>query len=99
MDDTVSDEKEAEVRDHFTEQVPKYGGWQCKVEAPMFKGFSDRFTVFPFGRIYLVELKRRRNGRIAHHQSEWAHIMWCLGVDVVYLNSKEEVDRWLATVA
>jgi hypothetical protein len=89
---------EAVVEKHFCEAVWAAGGCERKVQYLNRRGCADRLVGFPFNRLYLVELKRPKGGRISPHQEDderyWAQV----GVQKVYLYTVTAVNQWIARV-
>ena len=93
-----ADQLEAQVEKHFCEAVSAAGGVERKIVYLQRRGCSDRLVGFPFNRLFLVELKRPRGGRISPHQQEderyWAQV----GVQKVYLHTIAAVNQWVSRV-
>ena len=89
---------EAAVEKHFCEAVSAHGGVERKIQYPGRRGAADRLVGFPFNRLFLVELKRPKGGRISVHQEDdeksWAQV----GVQKVYLHTIPAVNQWIARV-
>jgi hypothetical protein len=62
--------KEVKVEDYLDERVDARGGFTIKLSPRGYKGIPDRLVVLP-GRIFFVELKRPRGGRLAKLQAWW----------------------------
>lgn len=84
---------EAAVESHLEKEMRKIGGRAYKFP-PAVKGNPDRIVLFPFGRIYLVELKR------AGKKPEPAQVLWHsrafeMGHVVHVLDSRAKVDAFI----
>jgi len=90
--------KEADVVAHFRAEVVKAGGVERLIQYRGRRGCADHLAGFPYNRLFLVELKRPKGGRISAHQ-EQDERDWCaVGVQKAYLYTREDVDHWIARV-
>jgi len=85
---------ESAVESYLEKQMKKIGGRAYKFP-PAVRGNPDRIVLFPFGRIYLVELKR------AGKKPEPAQVLWHqrafdMGHVVHVIDSREMVDDFIA---
>lgn len=87
---------ETKLEQYFRHQVRLLGG-RCDKLIPSTAGMPDRLIVLPRGRIFLVELKTK-TGALRPAQRLYHQQMWELGVEVVVLYGREEVDSWLRSV-
>lgn len=85
---------EATVEAHLERQMKRLGGRAYKFP-PAVKGAPDRIVVFPHGRIFFVELKRK-GGRLSPAQVLWHTRSREMGHVVHVLNSRELVDAFIA---
>lgn len=90
--------KEFVIEDYLCERVEALGGGHRKLQYIGRKGCADRLVVFPSNRLFLVELKKPKGGRIDHAQHEDTMWLHDFGIVKVYLFTKFEVDHWLAKV-
>jgi hypothetical protein len=86
---TVQEYLEAEVRRSPT------GGFVERIKYLGKRGCADDLVIWPWNRIFLVETKRPKGGRISIHQHEDAKRLLIVGVKKVYLYTRDEVDRWI----
>lgn len=85
------------VEEYFKRHVEACGGKCFKLRFLGYRGAPDRIVFIPWGRIYLVELKRPKGGVVSGLQS-WIHRQLAsVGCQVVLLSSKWEIDQWFAT--
>jgi hypothetical protein len=84
---------EHQVEDLLRRRVKKHGGY-CIKWVPVIAGLPDRLVLLPGGRIFLVELKAP-HGRMRPVQVVWHRRFAKIGVPVVVLHSKPEVERWV----
>ena len=60
--------RESVIEAELVKRVTALGGIADKVQVIGRRGFCDRLVVLPHGRIFLVECKRPRGGRLSPHQ-------------------------------
>lgn len=87
---------EGKLEEHFYQRVRRLGG-MCEKVVPNRWGIPDRLVLLPGGRIYLVELKTA-SGTIRPAQSVWHRKAARLGVHVVVLRGRTNIDRWLNSI-
>ena len=87
--------KENKIERYLCEQVKLMGGVAEKVTVVGRRGFFDRVVRLPGGKIYWVECKRPRGGRVAPHQGEYASRYEALGVPVAIVRNREDIDALL----
>lgn len=85
---------EASVEAHLERQMKRIGGRAFKFP-PAVKGAPDRIVVFPHGRIFFVELKRKGE-RLSPAQVLWHSRALEMGHVVHVLDSREQVDAFIA---
>lgn len=93
----IKGDSEDAVELHFNQQVAAHGGQAYKFVSPGCAGVPDRIAIFPFNRVYFVELKKK-TGRIRSLQWLWSVKVLDVGVNVEFLKSKVEVDAWIRRV-
>lgn len=98
MTETEANVLEATVEDYLCEQVLAHGGGHRKIQYVGRRGCSDQLVVFPFNRIFMVETKRPKGGKISVHQEDDARWLLNFGVLKVYLFTTYEVDAWIRKV-
>lgn len=98
MTDTETDMLECTVEEYLCDQVEAHGGGHRKMQYIGRRGCSDQFIVFPWNRIFMVETKRPKGGKISIHQEDDAKWLLTFGVLKVYLFTKYEVDAWIRKV-
>lgn len=86
---------EASVEGHLETRMKRLRGRAYKFP-PAVKGSPDRIVVFPHGRIFFVELKREKSGRLSPAQELWHQRSLEMGHVVHVLNSREQVDAFIA---
>lgn len=89
---------EATVEKHFCEAVSANGGIQFKLRTPGKDGAPDRMAIFPYNRVFFVELKRPKGGRIRDLQFLWAELALTVGTNVEFLWTCDDVNRWIKRV-
>ena len=86
---------EAMVENYLVNRVEELGGISAKMTIKGRRGWPDRLVVMPGGQIALVELKRPKRGQWSAAQKELFIRLGRLGVNVVRLNSPEEIDGFI----
>lgn len=84
---------EAAVESHLEKRMKRLGGRAFKFP-PAVKGNPDRIVVFPFGRIFFVELKRAGK-RPEPAQALWHERAFAMGHVVHVIDSREMVDDFI----
>lgn len=90
---------ESAVEKHLVRRAEALGGIALKMAVPGWVGWPDRLVILPGNRIGLAELKRPSGGRLSENQKENIATLEALGVNVVRLNTKEQVDVWIEQLA
>lgn len=92
----LSSVKESAIEAELRKRVLALGGLCEKIMVVGQRGFPDRLVILPGARMFLVELKRPRRGRLSPHQRAYAARLEALGVAVVLVKNSEDIDRLLA---
>ena len=82
---------EKEIERRLTEMVKVHGGWCLKWVCPGWSGVPDRILLLPGGRIYFVETKRPKGGRLSALQLKWQGWLTALGFFAGVVWSFEDV--------
>jgi hypothetical protein len=85
-------EIEAQVETYLISTIVKLGGMCLKFGVPGVRGYPDRLCILPGGRMFFVELKRPKNGRVAKLQVERRSELEAQGVTVYLAKNRGEVD-------
>lgn len=88
---------EAVVEEDLRKTVKKAGGLCFKLPAHLYIGIPDRLVLLPGGKIFFVELKRKRNSRTAAMQSRFQEILCSLGFTCVILKGRPDLDNFVRT--
>jgi hypothetical protein len=83
---------------YYEKQVVSAGGKTRRIIYRGRKGCADHLTGFPFNRLFLVELKRPKGGKISVQQDEDAKLWMTLGVCKEFLFTKAAVDEFILRV-
>jgi len=86
---------EGTIEAELKRRVETEGGICEKVRAIGRRGFFDRIIILPGPRVIFCEVKRPRGGRISGHQSEYASRYEALGVPVVLVRNRDDIDALL----
>ena len=70
---------EKEIERKLVNMVKRYGGHCLKWVCPGWSGVPDRLVLLPGGRVYFVETKRPKGGRLSPLQYKWYQWLTELG--------------------
>ena len=87
--------REKEIESYLRDKVKGIGGKAYKFVSPGNAGVPDRVVCLPGGRIVFVELKAPGKKPTALQAAEQTKLLK-IGCSVYNLDSKEEVDRFIA---
>ena len=87
--------KEKLVEAELIARVEAMGGKCIKVQAVGRRGFFDRVVVLPKGRVYFVELKRPKGGRLSPHQIWYMSEFSALDVAIAVVKNSADITRLL----
>lgn len=90
--------RESRVEKYFTKQVQAIGGKSRKWVCPGYRGAPDRIALFPWAKIFFVELKRPKGGRLSTQQKRFHDMLRLMGFEVRVLKNMAEVDLFINTV-
>lgn len=89
--------RETNVENYLKDEVAKIGGRCKKFVSPGSRGEPDQIVLMPGGRIWFVELKAP--GKEARPQQVKRHKeLMALGLEVLVLDTKEKVARFVASI-
>jgi len=88
-------DKENVVETELVRRVRALGGRCDKVTCLGNRGYFDRIVVLPGGRVFFVEVKRPRGGRLTAHQIEWRRQYSTLGAVAVQIANTADIDALL----
>jgi hypothetical protein len=86
---------ESAIERQLCERVKALGGICVKTRAIGRRGFFDRLVLLPGGKVWFVELKRPRGGRLSPHQAWYLKTFTELGAAVMIIKSPEQIDQLL----
>lgn len=87
--------KETHVEKYLCDKIKILGGWSIKLLPFLQSGLPDRMVLIPGGRVYFVELKRPKGGRVSPIQKIVFAKFGKLGFKVHILNNKELIDNFI----
>lgn len=87
-------EKELEAK--LRKEVKNLGGLCLKWVCPGWSGVPDRIILLPFGRIFFVEMKRPKGGKLEPLQKWWAKTLKRLGFYCNTIWTQQDLDTFLA---
>ena len=82
---------EKEVERRLIAMVEARGGWCLKWVCPGWSGVPDRILLLPGARVYFVETKRPKGGRLSALQRKWQAWLTALGFFAGVVWSFEDV--------
>lgn len=81
---------EKDIERKLRREVERRGGRCLKWVCPGWAGVPDRIVLLPGGRIYFVELKRPKGGKLSAMQLKWGE--WLRELGFVWLTVWNEYD-------
>jgi hypothetical protein len=84
------------VEAELVARVLAAGGLAEKVRVIGRRGFFDRLVILPGGRIYFVEVKRPRGGRLSPHQIWYMTAFGALDVAIAVVRNSADITELLA---
>ena len=72
---------EKEIEAKLRDRVKRAGGLCLKWVCPGWAGVPDRIVLLPRGRVYFVELKRPKDGKLSRRQEWWRDKLLALGMN------------------
>lgn len=82
---------ERDIEKKLKDKVQKLGGHCLKWTCPGWAGVPDRIVLMTGGRVYFVELKRPKGGRLSALQKHWHKVLRELGFLVCVVWTLEDV--------
>ena len=93
----MSNPLEVVVEDELRKKVVAAGGLCIKLPAILYRGIPDRLVLLPGARIFFVELKRAKKGRISIHQDRFKETLCSLGFPCVTILGRPDLDNFVRT--
>lgn len=84
-------ELEKSIEKKLKDMVERRGGLCLKWTCPGWSGVPDRIVLMPDGRVYFVELKRPKGGKLDPLQEWWAKRLQGLGFECLSVKNKAEL--------
>lgn len=81
---------EKDIERKLRQEVERHGGRCLKWVCPGWSGVPDRIVLLPGGRIYFVETKRPKGGRLSALQKKWGE--WLRELGFVWMTVWNEYD-------
>jgi hypothetical protein len=86
---------ESAIERELCERVAELGGLCIKMQAVGRRGFFDRVVILPRGRIWFVELKRPKGGRLSSHQIWYMSKFSEMDAPIAVVKSSKDIDQLL----
>lgn len=83
---------EKEIERRLVNMVERHGGRCLKWTCPGWSGVPDRLLLLPGGRVYFVETKRPKGGRLSALQRKWQEWLTALGFFCAVVWDVSDVD-------
>ncbi len=90
-------ELEDAIEKYLISTIVKLGGLCLKFGVPGVRGYPDRLCILPGGRMFFVELKRPKGGRLAKLQATRRAELEAQGCTVYQAKNRGEVDAIIRT--
>lgn len=88
-------ELETAIEDRCVAKVQALGGMALKLAIPGVRGFPDRSVLLPDRRVFFLETKRLKTGRVSAQQHRWRALLDRLGFDTYFVDNDDEFDSIL----
>ena len=80
-------ELENALEERCVKRIEGLGGMALKLAIPGVRGFPDRSILMPYRRIWFVEFKRIKSGRISAQQLAWQSALERLDFPVYFIDT------------
>lgn len=89
-------ELEAALEARCCAKVEAQGGLALKLLIPGVRGFPDRSCLLPGRRVFFIEVKRIKSGRVSAQQHKWRVLLHQLGFGFYLVDTDADFDAALA---
>lgn len=89
---------EKSIENRLVKAAKRMKGIAPKLVSPGIAGMPDRLVILPGGRVYFVETKRPRGGKVAPRQGRIMEWLRRLGCNVRVANTDELIDAFIREV-
>lgn len=86
---------EKDIEQKLRKKIAALGGYCLKWVCPGWSGVPDRIVLLPGARIYFVETKRPKGGRLSAMQLKWREWLTKLGFSCWTVWTFEELEEFL----
>lgn len=83
---------EKEIEKKLTDMVKNHGGLCLKWVCPGWSGVPDRILLLPGGRVFFVETKRPKGGKVSELQKWWNKKLTKLGFYAFFVYTYQDID-------
>ena len=91
------DPLESKVEEDLKKAVKAAKGLCIKLPAILYIGIPDRLVLLPGGRMFFVELKRAKKGRVSAMQDRFRETLCSMGFTCVILKGRPDLDNFVRT--
>ena len=85
-------ELEHNLEERCVAKVERMGGEAVKLQILGKRGWPDRTVLLPCGRVFFVEFKRKKRGRVSAQQAMWIKVLSRLGFAVYIIDNDKDFD-------
>jgi hypothetical protein len=85
-------ELESALEQRCVAKIEAAGGLALKLSIPGVRGFPDRGCILPGKRIFFVEVKRLKTGRVSAQQQRWKKVLETFGFSVYLIDTDAQFD-------
>lgn len=89
---------EKDIEKKLVEMVKRHGGVCLKWVCPGWSGVPDRIVLLPHARIFFVETKKPKGGKVSKLQKWWAKKLTDLGFSYWLIWNDEDLRRFEAQI-
>ena len=86
---------EKDIEKKLRREVGFHGGFCLKWVCPGWTGVPDRIILLPGARIYFVETKRPKGGKLSAMQKKWGEWLKALGFDYCVIWDEDDLETFL----
>lgn len=89
---------EKDIERRLRREVEALGGLCLKWVCPGWSGVPDRIALLPGGRVYFIELKRPKGGKISKMQWYWQQRLAGLGLQHRFIWDEKTLENFIKSI-